>query len=201
MSFTRADSSLRRAVLVVAFAALLGLVVGGAALAGGDEPPGDLTEVQEYRGSSPGFGMVARTDSSQGSTTSQSWSDMPGMRVRYVVSQNATSDQSILITLSAESNCQQNPKVSVFCWVRVLVDGNLVAPGQVLLNSVEHGPNNNGVNAWGSHTAQWVAGPLGSGVHIVQVQYRVDESNSTFLVDNRTLSVMGFRHNSVTITP
>jgi hypothetical protein len=189
-------------VLVLLMA--LTLVLSGVAIAGiGEKGVADddsrAFTTAEWRGSSTGFGMVVKSDSVAYTTTSTSWSDVPGMTVRYNVNPAAPKDQSVLITFSADTKCNQDPAVSVYCYLQVLVDGVPATPGAVAFNSVQHAANSTQTLAHGAHSMQWVAGPLGPGPHFITVQYRVDESNAEFEIWDHTLTVMGFYHNQVNV--
>jgi hypothetical protein len=80
--------------------------------------------------------------------------------------------------------------VSAFCYVDVTVDGISAAPGLVQFDSAIDG---NSANAPEANSMQYVAGPLAAGRHVVTVRYRVDESNATFQLLSRTLTVLRSR--------
>jgi len=189
------------AVLVLLMA--LALVLSGVAIAEtADKAGGDAARqytTAEYRGSSTGFGAVVKTDSVTHSTTSGSPVDMPEMSIRYNVNPNAPKDQMLLITYSGDSKCLQNPVASTYCYIRVLVDGNVASPGNVAYNSVLHASGSTETLAHGAHSMQFVYGPVGPGPHFVTVQYWVDETNATFEVWDRTLSVIGFYYNQTNV--
>jgi len=189
------------AVLVLLMA--LALVLSGVAIAQtgekAAEEDGRGFTTAEWRGSSTGFGMVVKSDDLDYSTTSTSWSDVPGMTVRYNVNPSAPKDQSVLIAYTDEHICRQNPAASVYCYVRVLVDGIEATPENVILDSVQHSANDTSGIPYGTHTVQFVAGPLGPGPHFITVQWRVDEANAELYSNSRTISVMGFYHNLVNV--
>jgi hypothetical protein len=154
----------------------------------------------EWRGASKGFGMVVKSSNVGESTTSVSWSNVPGMgSVVYNIHPDAPRNQDLLITFSADSKCNQDPVASVYCYIRVLVDGTEATPGPVAFNSVQHASNSTDTLAHGAHSMQWVAGPYGPGQHTITVQWQVDEGDAIFELWDRTLSVMGFYNNKVTV--
>lgn len=154
----------------------------------------------EWRGASRGFGMVVRSDGNLHETTSIDWSDVPGMEaVIYNIHPNAPREQNLLITYSDLHRCVQDPAASVFCYVRVLVDGELATPENVVIDSVQHSANDASGGPYATHTAQFVAGPYGPGQHTVTVQWVVDEPDAAYQSLSRTISVMGFYSNRVTV--
>lgn len=193
----------RRLTGALVLLAGLGLFLSGAAVArtgqGAAATDGRAYHAAEWRGASPGFGMVVRSDDSPQSTSSVSWSNLPGMTVKYIVNESATKDQDLLITYSDNHKCIQNPPVTAFCFVRILVDGVPATPAEVVLDSVQHAANSADVIPFATHTSQFVSGPYGPGPHFVTVQWKVHEMNATFQSANRTLSVMGFHNNAVNV--
>jgi hypothetical protein len=74
------------------------------------------------------------------STTSTSWSDLPGMSATVRVASGANA--LLVITFSAVSQCHDySTPIFLYCYVRATVDGVEAPPGAVVFNSAAAGTN------------------------------------------------------------
>lgn len=152
----------------------------------GDAGTLDGLSASELITAGPGLATASVDDGT--STSSLTYVDVPGMSKQVVVPPGESRDA--LIAFSAVVDCTQNPVLSVWCFVRVQVDGATVWEGQ--FSSVQHGPNSISILGEGAHSLQAFATGLAPGSHTVNVQYRVDEPNSGHQLRDKRLSVMTF---------
>jgi hypothetical protein len=117
------------------------------------------------------------------------WVNVPGMAVTVTVPSGESG--LLLITFSAQSQCNGTP--GNFCYVRVLVDGNVAQPGPIVFDSTDDGPYNS-VNSYEANSMQFVAGPKRAGTHSVRVQYGFAPfASAGFTLTARTLTVLRSR--------
>jgi hypothetical protein len=119
------------------------------------------------------------------STTSSSWTDVPGMST--TVNVKAGTKALLVITFSGQSRCQDTGAPTVDCYVRALVDGVEASPGETILDSAAAGDNT--VQSQGSHSFQWVMG-VGSGTKTIKIQWLVNEAGDAFHLISRTMTVL-----------
>lgn len=122
------------------------------------------------------------TQDSAATTNSTTWVDLPSMSTTMSVP--AGQKALLIITFSGESGCEDMNGTTVWCLVRVVVDGVIAPPGEVRFDSRADGV------AWETNSMQFVSGLHNAGQHLVKVQYKVDETNALFTVDSRTLTVL-----------
>jgi hypothetical protein len=107
-----------------------------------------------------------------------------------IVHKSPTSNtETLVVTVNGYSRCLDfDGTVSAWCLVRVQVDGIDATPGgNTVFDSAP--ANGNDGNAWESHATQFVASVSGKGDHTVTLQFRVDESDASFALDNVTMKV------------
>ena len=166
--------SLRKSTLVVVFALIAVLLVGGAVLAAGVGRNGKaVTAVRT---------VTAKT-SFYIANTNGGWVDVADMKLSVTV----PNDQKavLLITFSMSSMCAPvDADGNANCIVRVLLDGNEVDPGKVDWDwtLVEQ------QTFLSARSMQWVAGPVNAGEHQVKVQLASFAGNTTGQA--RTLTVL-----------
>jgi hypothetical protein len=167
---------------------LIGAMVGAIAVTpvmAGRSPSGAEPSAVVPRNGSTVTAVRTVTNNEDDFTNSQTYSTVPGMTTTVTV---PSGQQALLvITFAAQTQCLQDGLDSVFCILRVRVGSSNAAPGEVIFDSASDG---NDLLAWETNSMQFVRGPLGPGTYTVQVQYRVDEANSQFGVNARTLTVL-----------
>ena len=109
---------------------------------------------------------------------------VPGMWLTVNVPQRSLA--IFLITFSAETNCvSEFPEGNAGCEIRATVDGKPASPGFVEFASAPD-PSFH----FQTQSMQFVAGPIGSGAHVVRIRWSVSEENMSFVVNGRTMSVL-----------
>jgi len=105
--------------------------------------------------------------------------------IRVPAGQNAL----LLIRFSAATACYGgNSGVSHSCYVQALVDGTVVAPGEV---SFDNNNTNTESSQFEAHSMEW-AKTVGAGTHTVRIKVRTDDSPCCLLefdLDPWTLTV------------
>jgi len=110
---------------------------------------------------------------------------VPGMTLTINVPEKTYA--LLLITFSAETRCESNfAEGDAGCEIRATVDGQTASPGFVEFASAPEPSEFH----YQTHSMQFVAGPLGSGAHIVRIRWSVSEYNTSFSAGGRTLSVL-----------
>ena len=99
------------------------------------------------------------------------WTDVSGMSVSMTVPSGEKA--LLLINYSMASTCVDQSGATLFCYVRILVDGTEAPPGQVIFESAADGNISSAIEA---NSMQFVAGPLNAGSHTIKVQAYMDES-------------------------
>ncbi len=124
------------------------------------------------------------------------WVDVPDMKTFVTVP--ALEKALLVITFSTSSMCSVFSDSSAnLCHIRVLLDGNVVSPGDVEWGAAwfEGLPNTNPYPDEGARSMQWVAGPVSPGEHQVKVQAKVGVEGSlqltgAFALREKTLTVL-----------
>ena len=122
-------------------------------------------------------------------TASADWVDVPDMKVS--VSVPADQKAILVITFSTASRCALSLDAAHnTCAIRVLLDGNVVSPGEVIWTHVERREGDTSVRSM-----QWIAGPVAAGEHIVKVQAQMEPPAvvlppGSFTLVGRTLTVL-----------
>jgi hypothetical protein len=126
------------------------------------------------------------TDSAVADTISATPVDVPGMKVNVSVPDG---QHALLIaTFSATTACNDfAAPYQMWCHVRVVVDGTPAAPPNPVFAAVPDG------GSWDANSMQFVAGPVGSGDHVVKVQFWVEPSGGGITLRERTLTVLRSR--------
>lgn len=164
----------------VALATLLAGTAIGATL---QKNGGPVTAVRTVTADDPV--SIERTDPGSSAFT---WTNVPGMSVNVGVPSGETG--LLVITFSGQSQCTGT---TAFCQIRVLVDGNVAAPGAVIFDSTDDGPGGS-VNSYETNSMQFIAGPKRAGKHTVTVQYAISPfSSAAFGLTARTLTVLRSR--------
>ncbi len=124
------------------------------------------------------------TETTQTGTSSQTFSNVPGMSATVGVPDGQKA--LLVITFSGSTQCaDHSPETDDgYCYIRVLVDRTAAAPGEVRFDAAEDG------NGWEANSFQWVISGLGPGQHTVTVQHRVDDIESTVSMTAKTLTVL-----------
>ncbi len=175
----------RRRLLLIALAGSILLVLATTSV---------LAATLQLKGKSISAVRTVTTDALS-STRSQDFVNVPGLSATIGVPSRQKA--LLIITVSGESSCWAN--YATYCYLRVLVDGAEAAPGAVVFDSVPGDSNTTEFQdyAWHSNSAQFVAGPLGSGQHTVTVQWRVKLAYTgdpdAFRLLKRTLTVLRSR--------
>jgi len=130
--------------------------------------------------SGPVKSVKVASSNSPFSTLSTALVDVPGMSLTVAVPSGEKG--TFLVTLSAPGQCYGDS--SVACLVQVLIDGNVMVPGEVAWSYGHPDPTTNE-----SHSMQWLAGPLSSGNHTIKVRIHVG-GDGEFVVTGSTLSVL-----------
>jgi hypothetical protein len=127
------------------------------------------------------------TESAISGTASQTFTDVPGMSTTLSVP--AVETALLVITFSASLQCLDFSSATdpARCYIRVLVDGNEAAPGQVQFDSANDG------SGYEANSFQWVRSGLDSGQHTVRIQHKVDDLESNMLMTAKTLTVLRSR--------
>ena len=128
---------------------------------------------------------VVTESASQVITNSSSPTDIQGMSLSMTVPSGEKA--LLLITFSAQATCTQDTYSTAWCYVRVTVDGHGTAPGDVIFDGALDGNNTYAIE---TNSMQFVAGPVGAGLHTIKVVAFADEAASYFTLTNRTLSVL-----------
>jgi hypothetical protein len=103
------------------------------------------------------------------------WTDVPSMSLSMNV---PTSQKALfLATFSAETDPDPNP-----CWVRMLINGAQMPPGQVMYASQTDG--------WTSNSNQFLAGPYPTGTYTFTVQFMSSGVGANCNLRLRTLSIL-----------
>jgi hypothetical protein len=132
---------------------------------------------------------VTSNDAWQFSTATNAantWTDVTGMSLN--ISVPSSQKALLLITFASQVYCHDGDGTSVYCKVRVLVDGNEASPGDVIFDG---GWDGNG--AIETNSMQWVHGPVNAGQHTIKVQALLDEASSNIVLSERTLTVLRSR--------
>ena len=121
-------------------------------------------------------------------TASANWVDVPDMKVS--VSVPAGEKAILVITFSTASRCALYQAAHNTCAIKVLLDGNVVSPGEVIWTHVEQTEGDTSVGSM-----QWVAGPVAAGEHVVKVQAQMEPPPvvlppGSFTLLGRTLTVL-----------
>jgi hypothetical protein len=167
-------SNTRKPALIVMLALIAVLSVGGAALAAEIGRNGKaVTAVR-----------TATNDAAVVIFPEQGMVDVPTMKTTVFVP--AGEKAILVITFSADTDCK-TASTSSFnqCNVRVLLNGNLVSPGQVMWARSEP----IGIPSGGVRSMQWVAGPVNSGTHAIVVQAQ-SSGQGSFRLAPMTLTVL-----------
>lgn len=185
----RALSMLRPQRLITVLIAVLGLVVGGSAVA---LSVGPSTTVAA--GAPTVTKFVYPSDGNPAEITSVSWTDVPGATTTITVP--ASTKAVIDARFDATSICVGTPVVlNASCFVRVLIGGVEGQPNGVNL-SVFDSIRNVEPNVFEgfdvgqqAHMIERVRGPLGPGTYTVKVQSFVPYSGATLALINWLLVV------------
>jgi hypothetical protein len=120
------------------------------------------------------------------STTSSSWTDVPGMSTTVNVPSGTKA--LLVITFSGQSRCNDSgASPTVLCYVRALVNGVDASPGITILDSAAAGDNT--AHSQGAHSFQWVMG-VNAGTKTVKIQWLVNESGDAFHLISRSMTVL-----------
>jgi hypothetical protein len=119
------------------------------------------------------------------STTSASWTDVPGMSTTVNVKAGTTA--LLVITFSGQSRCNDTGTPTVDCYVKALVNGVEASPGVAIFDSAAAGDNT--AQSQGSHSFQWVMG-VNAGTKTVKIQWLVNEAGDAFHLISRTMTVL-----------
>jgi hypothetical protein len=126
-----------------------------------------------------GLSVVAAPSGPDVTTTSDTFSDIPGMISSVVTAENG----NLAITFSAEANTSGSERM----FVRALVDGQAAQPSDVVLVAAAD---------TGTRSFTFVEQNLEAGAHTVQIQWLVDAGGTAFAGD-RTLSLFSFPEDAV----
>ena len=130
--------------------------------------------------------MRVVTSTAAATTTATTFAPLNGARVSLPVWTSAP-QQHVLVTFSGESTCATSGPSAGSCRIRVMVDGRETDP--VVAHQVAFDDATT-TYAAESHAVQRVYGPLGPGRHTIQVQYATSSADTTFTLDDWTLSVL-----------
>ena len=128
--------------------------------------------------------VISATDPT--TTTGTTFVALPGAGAALRIGANAP-HQHVLVTFSGESTCATSGPSAESCRIRVLVDGREADP--VVAHEVAFDDATT-THAAESHAVQRVYGPLGPGRHTIHVQYATSSADTTFTLDDWTLSVL-----------
>jgi hypothetical protein len=118
-----------------------------------------------------------------GVTSSTSYIDVPNMKITVHV---PSSQKALLvITFSADTDCLSTGGLDEACYLNALVDGAPAGPQEFHFSAGKTGHAS-------LESVQWVAGPLTSGDHVVDIQYKTSHVSTytDFFVYERTLTVL-----------
>jgi hypothetical protein len=113
-------------------------------------------------------------------TSTTTYVDVPGMQV--VVHVPANQKAILLITFSAQANCEDDGQVAK-CFVTGDVDGFAVSPPDTVFESDVDGNGR-------SDSMQFVSVPVSAGDHTVKVRFSPNRPTTTFTLGSRTLTVL-----------
>lgn len=166
----------RRKMLIAALAAL-GVGAGShAALA-------TITGTQSAAGQQPTSVSIVRGADSTAATTS-SWVDLPGASTTVTVP--AGHKAMLLARFSGESACVGAGVET--CSVRVLIGGAEAAPAADIADVFDSNDSGQEADAsWQADSIERWRSPLGAGSYTVKVQYRTNDADGTFYLDDWTL--------------
>ena len=128
--------------------------------------------------------VVTSTDAA--STTSSTFTPVPGGRVAFGVGERAP-HQHVLVTFSGESTCATTGPAARTCRIRVMVDGREADPVAAHELAFDDATS---IHAPESHAIQRVYGPIGAGRHEVRVEFATSAGDTTFTLDDWTLSLL-----------
>jgi hypothetical protein len=166
----------RRMMLIAALAALAVGASANAALA-------TITGTQSAAGRQPTFVSIVRGANSS-SATSSSWVDLPGASTTVTVPSGHKA--MLLARFSGESACDGAGTET--CSIRVLIGGVEAAPAAGIADAFDSNDSGQETsNSWQADSIERWRSSLGPGSYTVKVQYRTNDADGTFYLDDWTL--------------
>lgn len=131
--------------------------------------------------------MKVATETSQATTSSTSWADVPATALAVPVPSGE--HDFFQISFTAQPQCLRLTGTAAYgsCYVRALVDGQQVEPGPFYFGSALN------VDSSPSTTVQWVGPVLAPGTHYAKIQFRVNTADNGVYFYARTMTVIRAR--------
>jgi glucose/arabinose dehydrogenase len=166
----------RRIILIAALAALGVGAAAQAALA-------TITATQSAAGQQPTYVSIVRGAGSTAASTS-SWVDLPGASTTVTVPSGHKA--MLLARFSGESACIGTGVET--CSIRVLIGGVEAAPAAGTADTFDSNDSGQeGGASWQADSIERWRSPLAAGSYTVKVQYRTNDADGTFYLDDWTL--------------
>jgi hypothetical protein len=130
--------------------------------------------------------LKVATETQLASTSSTSWTDVPGTALAMPIPSGEHDFFLIIFTASAPQCFKSpSPASTASCEVRAVVDGQVASPGPFQV-----GMSDATLRGDYSDTLQWASTVLAPGPHYVKIQYWVDASQNQLDLFQRTTTVI-----------
>ena len=138
---------------------------------------------QAAAGQQPTYVSIVRGVNST-SASSSSWADLPGASTTVTVPSGHKA--MLLARFSGESACDGAGIET--CSIRVLIGGVEAAPAAGIADAFDSNDSGQETsNSWQADSIERWRSPLGPGSYAVKVQYRTNDADGTFYLDDWTL--------------